>query len=112
MSEAMIDIKLNARAARIKAATAALYDEWGGQTKMAASVGISKQMLSFIIHGDRPVTDKVEKAVADALAREANRLSTTAKKLDEIAGKMQGGSCRESEMCSCTSEVRATRAPQ
>jgi hypothetical protein len=107
MSSAMVDIKLNARAARIKAATAALYGEWGCQTKMAASVGISKQMLSFIIHGDRPVTDKVEKAVADALARQADRLCTTAKKLDEIAGKMQRRSCREPPMRNCTSEVRA-----
>jgi hypothetical protein len=89
MDGAMADLKLNARAARIKVATAALYGEWGGQTKMAASVGISKQMLSFIIHGDRRVTDKVDKAVTDALAREANRLCTTAKKLDQIAGKVQ-----------------------
>jgi hypothetical protein len=103
----MVDIKLNARAARIKAATAALYGEWGCQTKMAASVGISKQMLSFIIHGDRPVTDKVEKAVADALARQANRLRKTAKKWDEIADKMQRRSCRESPMRNCTSEVHA-----
>ena len=85
MSEAMIDIKLDVRAARIKAATAALYGEWGGQTKMAASVGISKQMLSFIIHGDRRVTDKVEKAVTDALARQADRLCTTARKLDVMS---------------------------
>jgi hypothetical protein len=89
MSEAMIDIKLNARAARIKAATAALYDEWGGQTKMAASVGISKQMLSFIIHGDRRVTDKVEKAVTDALAREADRLCATARRLDAMAAAVR-----------------------
>jgi hypothetical protein len=92
MSEAMIDIKLNARAERIKAATAALYGEWGGQTKMAASVGISKQMLSFILHGDRRVTDKVEKAVSDTLARQANRLCATAKKLDEIAGTFRPSS--------------------
>jgi hypothetical protein len=57
------------------------------------------------------VTDKVEKAVADALAREADRLCTTAKKLDEIAGKMQGRSRRDSPMCNCTSKVRAMRAP-
>ena len=85
----MIDIKLNARAARIKAATAALYGEWGGQTKMAASVGISKQMLSFILHGDRRVTDKVDNAVTDALARQADRLCATARKLDEIAGTIR-----------------------
>jgi hypothetical protein len=89
MSEAMMDIKLNARAARIKAATAALYDEWGGQTKMAASVGISKQMLSFILHGDRRVTDKVDNAVTDALARQADRLCATARKLDAMAGTVR-----------------------
>jgi hypothetical protein len=98
MSSATVDIELNARAARIKAAMAALYGKWGCQTKMAASVGISKQMLSFIIHGDRPVTDKVEKAVADALAREADRLCTMARKLDEIAGKMQGRVRRDCPM--------------
>ena len=103
----MVDIKLNARAARIKVATAALYGEWGCQTKMAASVGISKQMLSFILHGDRPVTDKVEKAVADALARQANRLRTTAKKWDEIAGKMQRRSRRDFPKYDGASEVRA-----
>ena len=85
----MIDIKLIARAARIKAATAALYGEWGGQTKMAASVGISKQMLSFIIHGDRRVTDKVDNAVTDALARQADRLCATARKLDAMAGAVR-----------------------
>ncbi len=100
MNDAMVDIervdiKLNARAARIKVATAALYGDWGCQTKMAASVGISKQMLSFIIHGDRPVTDKVEKAVADALARQANRLHRTARRWDAIAVRMQGRSRRE-----------------
>ncbi len=88
MSITMADAKLNARAVRIKAATAALYGDWGGQTKMAASIGISKQMLSFIIHGDRPVTDKVEKAVNDVVAREADRLRTKVKQLDEIAGKI------------------------
>jgi len=107
MSNAMVDIKLDARAARIKAATAALYGEWGCQTKMAASVGISKQMLSFILHGDRPVTDKVEKAVADVLARQANRLCRTAKKWDEIAGKMQGRSRRDFPKYDGASEIRA-----
>jgi hypothetical protein len=37
------------------------------------------------------VTDKVEKAVADALLREADRLRKTAKKLDEIAGRILRG---------------------
>jgi tetrahydromethanopterin S-methyltransferase subunit B len=45
-------------------------------------------MLSFIIHGDRPVTDKVEKAVDDVVAREADRLRAKVKQLDEIAGKI------------------------
>ncbi len=83
--------KPDPRVARIKAATTALYGESGGQTKMAASIGISKQMLSFILTGRKPVTDKVEKAVADALLREADRLRKTSKKLDEIAGRILRG---------------------
>lgn len=50
--------KLNARAARIKAAGIALYGE-RGQSKMAATIGISKQMLSFVVTGERAVTDDV-----------------------------------------------------
>jgi len=81
----MSEIKLSARAARIKAVTAALYGV-RGQTKMAAKIGISKQLLNFIIAGERAVTDDVERKVAEALFLEADRLRKMAAKLDGIAG--------------------------
>ena len=83
----MSEAKLNARAARIKAATTALYGK-RGQTKMANSIGISKQMLSFILAGARPVTDDVEEKVVEALSREIERLGKTSKKLSEIQGRI------------------------
>lgn len=78
--------KLDTRAARIKAATTALYGE-RGQTKMAAAIGISKQMLGFIVAGERPVTDDVESKVAAALLHEVVRLRVTAEKLDKSRGR-------------------------
>jgi hypothetical protein len=82
--------KLNAGARRIVNAGEAIYGgEW--RTKMAASIGISKQLLAFIAKGDRPVTDDVERKVAAALGREADRLRAVARKIDEIAGKMEKG---------------------
>ena len=45
-------------------------------------------MLSFIIRGDRPVTDDVDRKVAEALLREADRLRKTAAKLGDIAGRI------------------------
>jgi plasmid maintenance system antidote protein VapI len=80
--------KLSARAALIKAAIVALYGERGGQTKMAASIGISKQMLSHILTGRRPVTDDVEDLVVEALGREIEHLGKTAQKLEEIQGRI------------------------
>lgn len=80
-------VKLNPRAARIKSASTALFGE-RGQTRMAEAIGISKQMLSFLVTGARPVTDDVDRKVAEALLREADRLRGTATKLDDIAGKI------------------------
>lgn len=77
--------KLDNRAALIKSATTALYGA-RGQTKMAASIGISKQMLSFILTGQKPVTDDVVRKVAVAIHRETERMRSTAKKLDRVAG--------------------------
>jgi plasmid maintenance system antidote protein VapI len=79
--------KTEPRAARIKAATTALYGE-RGQTKMAKSIGISKQMLSFLLAGERPVTDDVEDKVVEALGREIERLGKTTTKLMEIQGRI------------------------
>ncbi|CUT14546.1 hypothetical protein BF49_5626 [Bradyrhizobium sp.] len=84
----MPDKKLSARAERIIHASAALYGE-RGHGRMAEAIGISKQMMSFIVHGDRPVTDDVERKVAEALVREADRLRKTAERLEDIAIKMR-----------------------
>jgi hypothetical protein len=75
--------KLHPRAAVIQAAGIALHGE-RGQTRMAATIGIGKQTLSFIVSGDRAVTDDVDRKVAAGLLKEADRL----RKLDDIAGKI------------------------
>lgn len=83
-------MKLDTRAARIKDATTALYGE-RGQAAIAKSIGISRQLLNFIIAGERPVTDDVEHKVAEAIHREAERLRSTAEKLDKIASQILRG---------------------
>ena len=76
-----------ARVARIVAAGEALYGKrW--QSAMARSIGVSKQLMSFIVAGDREVTDEVEDRVVDALGREIERLGKTANKLSEIQGRI------------------------
>jgi hypothetical protein len=76
-----------ARVARIVAAGEAVYGKrW--QSAMAQSIGISKQMMSFILTGRRPVTDNVEDQVVEALGREIERLGKTATKLMEIQGRI------------------------
>jgi hypothetical protein len=55
---------------------------------MARSIDISKQMLSFILAGDRPLTDDVEEKVVAALGREIERLGKTATKLQEIKDRI------------------------
>ena len=49
---------------------------------------LSKQMLSFIANGEKPVTDDVYRRVAAALAKEADRLKAVAVKLDNLALQM------------------------
>jgi hypothetical protein len=80
----MAETKLSPRAFRIKAATVALCGD-RGQAQTATKIGISKQLLNFILAGDRAVTDDVDHKVATALLREAHRLRKTATKLDGIA---------------------------
>jgi plasmid maintenance system antidote protein VapI len=73
--------------ARIVAAGECLYGKrW--QSAMARSIGISKQLMSFIVAGDRPVTDDVEDQVVEALNREIERLDKTATKQMEIKGRI------------------------
>jgi hypothetical protein len=75
-------------AARIAAAGEALYGE-RRQSAMARSIGISKQLLRFIVTGDRQVTDDVEDKVIEAHSREIERLGKTSKKLSEIQGRIR-----------------------
>jgi hypothetical protein len=79
--------KLSPRAVRIKDAMAAVYGD-RGLTKMAEASGISKQLLSFIIAGDREVTDDTYEKIADGLLDEAYRLRKAAAVAELQAGKI------------------------
>ena len=59
-----------------------------GHSKLAAAAGISKQMMSFIVNGDKPVSDDVYRRIAAALAKEADRLKAVGLKLDRMALQM------------------------
>jgi hypothetical protein len=59
-----------------------------GHSKLAAAAGISRQMMSFIVNGDKPVSDDVYRRVAGALAKEAYRMREVAVKLDRMALQM------------------------
>ncbi len=79
--------KLSHRAARVKAAVELAYDD-RSITKAAAAVGVSKQLLAFILAGDREVTDDVYSRVADALRNEAGRMTKVAGKIEAMASVM------------------------
>lgn len=59
-----------------------------GHSKLAAASGISKQLMSFIVAGDREATDEVYRKIAKALLQEAASKRVAAAKLAEIAGGM------------------------
>lgn len=80
-------VKLSARAAKIKAAAETAFGP-RGLTQLAAAAGVSKQMLSFIVTGAKPVTDEVYRKVADGLLTEAGRMTKAAAKIETMAGKM------------------------
>jgi hypothetical protein len=45
-------------------------------------------MMSFIVNGDREVTDDVYRRIAAALLKEADHQRASAAKIDELAGKI------------------------
>jgi transcriptional regulator with XRE-family HTH domain len=59
-----------------------------GHSKLAAAAGISRQMMSFIVNGDREATDDVYRRIAAALLKEADHQRASAAKIDELAGKI------------------------
>jgi transcriptional regulator with XRE-family HTH domain len=83
----MPEDKLSPRARRIVSAGETLAgDRW--QSALARTSGISQSYLAMIASGDRPVTEEVDRKVAEGIAREADRLRTLAVKLDGIALKI------------------------
>jgi transcriptional regulator with XRE-family HTH domain len=83
----MPDGKLNPRARRIVSVGETLAgDRW--QSVLTRASGVSQSYLAMIAAGDRPVTDEVDRKVAEGIAREADRLRTLAVKLDGIALKI------------------------
>lgn len=79
--------KLSPRGARIKAASEAAYGT-RGLSRLAEVAGVSKQLLSFIVAGDREVTDDVYRKIVWALFKEATRMYELAGKIEMIASKM------------------------
>jgi len=79
--------KLSPRAAKIKAASEVVYGK-RGISQLAEASGISQQMLSFIVRGERTVSDDVYLKVAEALLKEAGRMHRVVTKVEGIAGKM------------------------
>jgi hypothetical protein len=56
--------------------------------KARGGAGLSKQLLSFIAADDREVTDDVYRRVAEALAKEADRMRAVGLKLGGMALRM------------------------
>jgi hypothetical protein len=50
--------------------------------------GLSKQLLSFIVRGERRVADEVYRQIADGLINEADRVRGSPGKLDKLAVRM------------------------
>lgn len=89
----MSDRQIDPRAKRIVTAGTMIYGpEW--RTRFAESVGISKQLMSSITTGLRPVTDDVDAAVTAAINAEIERLGTVIKRLEEMQKKYSKGNGR------------------
>ena len=79
--------KLSPRAVKVSVGAVVAFGD-RGLTKLAVAAGISKQMLSFIVNGDKPVTDDVYRKVATALAKEADRTKVVGRRLERMALQM------------------------
>jgi hypothetical protein len=71
---------------RLSAGGTLAGDRW--QSVLSRDSGVSQSYLAMIAVGDRPVTDEVDRKVAEGIAREADRLRTQAVKPDGIALKI------------------------
>ncbi|MCK1540363.1 hypothetical protein ABIB75_001046 [Bradyrhizobium sp. GM2.2] len=79
--------QISSRAAKISVAAVVAFGD-RGMTKLAVASGLSKQMLSFIVNGDREVTDEVYRKVALAIAKEAASMKTMSVRLERMAQQM------------------------
>ncbi|MHC2844808.1 hypothetical protein [Bradyrhizobium diazoefficiens] len=79
--------KLSSRAARIKTAAETAFGP-RGLTRLAKAAGISKQMLSFIVTGAKPVSDDVYRRVAASLRTQASRMAKQALVVETMAQRM------------------------
>jgi hypothetical protein len=79
--------KLSPRARSIKAASTMAFGP-RGLTRLAELAGVSKQLLSFIVGGVKPVSDDVYMKVAKALMRESERMRLASREVEEMADKM------------------------
>ncbi len=79
------------RAARIVAAGKFLYGEKRWQSPMARLTDLSPALIQKIADGSRAVTDDVDRTVAAALRKEADRMRAGADKINEMATKILQG---------------------
>jgi hypothetical protein len=79
--------KLSPRAVKVSVGAVVAFGD-RGLTKLAVAAGVSKQLLSFIVVGDREVTDEVYRKVATALAKEAGSMKAVGHRLEKMALQM------------------------
>ncbi|WLA74283.1 helix-turn-helix transcriptional regulator [Bradyrhizobium diazoefficiens] len=79
--------KLSTRAARIETAAETAFGP-RGMTQLATATGVSQQMLSFIVRGERPVSDDAYRKIAAAIAAEAARMRVAGAQLEKMARQM------------------------
>jgi hypothetical protein len=80
--------KLSPRATRIVTAGKVLYGDTRWQSPLARLTDLSPALIQKIADGSRAVTDDVDRTVAAALLKEADRMRAGAGKINEIAGKI------------------------
>lgn len=79
--------RLSRRAVKVGVAAVVAFGD-RGLTKLARVSGVSKQMLSYVVNGDREVTDDTYRCVANAIAKEATSMRTVSKRLEKLALQM------------------------
>jgi hypothetical protein len=55
---------------------------------LAAKCRVSQKLINFVALGERSVTDRLERAVADLLGREIKRLGAAVKELTKIRAQI------------------------